>query len=132
MCTMALLHRALAASQQAAAAPAAAAAAGQVVASAARAGGTSGTISGGGRSSGGSRGSAAAEDREGEAAYRDHRMPRRLVAIAGVYDIGKHYEYEEGEPVCEAPHLPRTAQHSLAACLTSLGARALGLQPPAS
>jgi hypothetical protein len=110
MCTMALLHRALAASQQAAAAPAAAAAAGQVVASAARAGGTSGTISGGGRSSGGSRGSAAAEDREGEeAAYRDHRMPRRLVAIAGVYDIGKHYEYEEGEPVCEAPHLPRTA-----------------------
>jgi hypothetical protein len=29
-------------------------------------------------------------------AFGDARMPARLVAMAGVYDIGKHYEYEEG------------------------------------
>ncbi|EFN56733.1 hypothetical protein CHLNCDRAFT_144155 [Chlorella variabilis] len=33
------------------------------------------------------------------AAYADHRMPQRLVAIAGVYDIAKHYEYEEARHV---------------------------------
>jgi hypothetical protein len=105
MCTMALLHRALAASQQAAAAPADASAAGQAVASAAS--GTSGTsTSSSSRSSdsAGGGGSVAEGQQESEAAYRDHRMPRRLVAIAGVYDIGKHYEYEEGEPAASRFH----------------------------
>jgi acetyl esterase/lipase len=29
-------------------------------------------------------------------AFNDGRMPRRFVGMAGVYDIAKHYEYEQG------------------------------------
>lgn len=40
------------------------------------------------------------DEAEEAAAFQDGRMPQRLVALAGVYDISKHYEYEEGESRC--------------------------------
>jgi hypothetical protein len=40
---------------------------------------------------------AAAAAAGGGDGYGDHRMPLQLVAMAGVYDISKHYLYEEGE-----------------------------------
>lgn len=110
MCTMALLHRALSASKAAEQRQAAAA--------------TAEGLRGSGRSaSNGSSSSskavkvpaplpaqasaaAAQEQQRGQqqgaegaeaAAYADHRMPKRLVAVAGVFDLGKHYEYEEGK-----------------------------------
>ncbi|KAL4853677.1 SPX domain-containing protein 5 [Chlorella vulgaris] len=42
---------------------------------------------------------AAAAAAGGGDGYGDHRMPLQLVAMAGVYDISKHYLYEEGRQV---------------------------------
>ena len=35
-------------------------------------------------------------DSSSTAVFADARMPRRFVGMAGVYDIAKHYEYEQG------------------------------------
>ena len=105
MCTMALLHRALAASKAVAAAEAEQAA---VL-------GSSTTTSSSGAEAAPQPAAAAQEQEqapgaaavgamgaeEEEAAHADSRMPRRLVAMAGVYDIAKHFEYEEGERLAE-------------------------------
>lgn len=109
MCTMALLHRALAASKSAAA-PAA-------VAGQPSAGGASSNGSGSaaappaapaaaraaqGQQAEATGAAAAMDSAEEAAAHKDPRMPCRLVAMAGVYDIAKHFEYEEGERDCLA------------------------------
>jgi prenylcysteine alpha-carboxyl methylesterase len=54
-----------------------------------------------GGSSAGARG---AGERE---TYSDGRMPRRFVSMAGVFDIAKHYEYEQGRGVHELSTMAR-------------------------
>lgn len=99
MCTMALLHRALAASKAAAGSngnsrAAAAAAAPAAAPPAEQQAGPEGD--GAMHTSDAAQAMGLAEE---AAAHEDARMPCRLVAMAGVYDIAKHFEYEEGEQV---------------------------------
>ncbi|KAL4442435.1 hypothetical protein ABPG77_005019 [Micractinium sp. CCAP 211/92] len=113
LCTMALLHRALAASKAEAAStghggssPGAIAAQAQpdMHAPAAQSGSPlAGQQQQQQQQLGGAAAGAAVSEAMGEAeeaaAFGDHRMPHKLVAIAGVYDIAKHYEYEEARHV---------------------------------
>jgi hypothetical protein len=108
MCTMALLHRALAASK-AAASSAAGQPAGPVASSSGNGSGSlaaavpapaaaaAPTAELGSVGAGGAAEAGAMAPAEEAAAHEDARMPCRLVAMAGVYDIAKHFEYEEGE-----------------------------------
>lgn len=105
MCTMALLHRALQASrsqglQERTAAP------GPSLGSRGNTSKSGGALPAGG-SAGGSAPSAGLQEAAGSAAaagsaeegnpFADARMPALLVGMAGVYDIAKHFEYEQGE-----------------------------------
>lgn len=105
MCTMALLHRALQASrsqglQAGPSAPAPSPGSGGSTSS------NGGAVSAG-SSAGSSAPSAGLREAAGSAAaagsaeegnpFADPRMPALLVGMAGVYDIAKHFEYEQGE-----------------------------------
>lgn len=88
LCTMALLLRALSASKRA----------GGAAASTQQQPPPRAQLDSAAAAGGAATAPAAAEAAEAvEAAHGDGRMPARLVAVAGVYDLAKHYEYEEGE-----------------------------------